>query len=172
MLVTNLIAESYAMAITLTLLLCSVFDKGLDSRSNSIMRNMLFINLALLMCTMGTWLVEGKPEYETLDYALTFGASALPFLMAVLYTEYTIYFISIKGPFYKRFLIIVKATCAAAVALNFVSIFNSMFFTCEGGVYGLGPYFWLDAMFPAYLIVPIIFLILRESKSLGKKNTV
>lgn len=170
MFMTNMIAEAYAMAITLTLLLCSVFDKGIDSRSNSIMRNMLFVNFALLLCTMGTWLAEGKPEYEALDYALTFGASALPFIMAVLYTEYTIYFISIKGPFYKRFLIIIKATCAAAMALNFVSIFNNMFFSCEGGVYSMGPYFWAEGLFPAYLITPVIILILRESRSLGRKN--
>jgi len=172
MITTNIVLESYALAVTVLLLLCSWGDDNRKERTDGLMHAMLWGNAALLICTIGALLVEGKPQFEALDYALTFGMSAFGFPIALGYTEYVVCLISEKGSVHPAFLWVMRAICILALVLNFISIFNHMYFVCEGAVYARGSLFWLNMLFSVLILGPDVVLVLIKHQYIGRSGTI
>lgn len=170
MILTNVVAELYAAIITLLLLICVSIDKSLDIKSNKYMKQMIYGNLSLLLFTIATWLLEGKPEMEALDYLCTFMAGSLGFLMAWLFTNYAEYLIQENDKPRRWVTTLVRVECIAAVAINFSSIFNHVFYSCEGSVYKLGPYAFINYLFPVIILGPEVVMILISSRRTGNKS--
>lgn len=164
---TNIILESYALLITVVLLLCSGFDSGRDDRSGKLMKAMLCCNVIFLLSTIGNLLCEGKPWLEAPAYIVTFIECSIGFPMALIYSEYVLDAIEQKSEVPSGFLVAMKIVCVAAVAVNFVSIFNNICFSCEGAIYARGPVFWLSQLSAAIMLVSNAVLVVVKRKSLG-----
>lgn len=167
---TNIGIQAFALAVTVILIFCDRFDKRGVDKSNRMMNAMLWINFMLLSCNIGSWIVEGKPQFTGVNYVLTFGASSLGFPMAAFYIKYIAYIISDSGG--NVCVKLVKAVtilCGLGLLLNFLSIFNHMYFSCEGGVYARGPIFWLNQSFSAFIILPALALIFLNWRYLNNR---
>ena len=169
MIQTNIILESYALLVTIVLLLCSSFDNSRDDRSGRLMKAMLWCNAAFLLSTIGNLYCEGKPWLEVPDYIVTFIECSVGFPMALIYSEYVVDAISQKGKVTPDFLMAMKIVCVAAVAVNFVSIFNNICFSCEGAVYARGPVFWLSQLSAAIMLFSNAVLVVIKRKALGNE---
>lgn len=150
------------------LILCNRLDKSWDSRLSRTMNAMLIVNTVMLVCCIVSRYLEGKAEYEALDCLFTCGRCGLAYLLVPFYTKYIQYSIGSRKSSLTRLVRIVIALSAFALALNVVSIFNHMYFSCEGGVYARGPLFLLNQVPAAAVLTLDSVMIVQNRKLLGK----
>ena len=171
MVIANISAESFALAVTLVLIVLSRFDRNKKTYSSRLISLILFVNALSLVSFIFTWVLEGKAQYETLDCIFTFLVNGLGFIMAGLYTEYIACAIGMKAKIPKWSFIVIEAVCVLAFLLNLISIFNGMYFSCPGAVYQRGPLFRGNQIFAALILIPDAIIILRHRKELGRRDT-
>ena len=153
----NLGIQSYSIAISIILLLCNGLGRG--GKISRIMDQMLWSNIALLSCYVSTILLEGHPNLEILDTVLTCGKCGLAYLIALFYTNYIVCTVGRKGRASALIVRIAIGACVVAMALNVLSIFNGMYFSCHGGFYARGPYFMLNQSIAALVLILDALLI-------------
>lgn len=167
---TNIIVEFFALVVTAILLFCTYFDSVQRNRLSLMMKLIMIGNMGLLLSCIATWVLEGNSEYEALNTVFTSFANGLGFPMAAFYTEYVSCSIGKHTAEPRRFAHIVEGICILAFALNFVSIFNGMYFSCSGGVYTRGPLFMLNQGFSAVILIPNIIIILKNYRQLERRE--
>ena len=169
---TNIIVESFALIVTLLLLLCSWLDRSAKTRMRFLMRAILILNIGLLAACIATWVLEGNAEYEGLNTVITAFANGLGFPMAGIYTEYVACSIGMHAAKPKKFALIIEGLCILAFALNLISIFNGMYYTCIGGIYRRGPLFILNQLSATLILAPNAVMVMKYSRKLGTGETV
>ncbi len=160
----------YSAVITILLLLCNSFDRRHETRPVKLMSALLWMNLALLVCCLVTWHLEGRPQYMAVNYLFTCGKCGLGYPMGAMYTLYVADNIRDHQPISAGLVYGILAVCFLAFALNVVSVFNKMYFSCEGGVYSRGPLFLLNEAFSVPVLVSDMYLLFRHRKVLGKRT--
>ena len=171
MIIANIAVESFALAVTLVLIVLSRFDRNRKTYSSRLISWILYVNALSLIAFIGTWVLEGKARYASADAVFTFLASGLGFIMAGLYTEYVAYTVGRNAKLPKWSFIVLEALCLLAFIMNFVSIFNGMYFSCAGGVYRRGPLFQVNQLFAALILIPNAVVIILHRRSLGLRET-
>ena len=164
-----LVAQVYSLLITLLLLLGSCADRSAD-KPGHIMRAILLTNAALLFCYIGSWLLDGRAEYEALNYALTLGKCGIGFPLAALYAEYVFLVAEEHGRTSGWFLHAIRTACAGAFFLVFLSAFNHMYFSCAGGHYVRGPLYLLNQGIAVAIIGAVALYILFCRVQFGWRN--
>jgi two-component system LytT family sensor kinase len=178
----NLISQFFCLTVTLALLICRHFDHDLRrERQSRLMNRMLQFNTALLICCILCALIEGRADLEPLLNILTFGRCGLGHPLAGLYAEYAICTICDATPKSERpqldtavkyVRIITCVSWGSALILNLISMGTPLIFSCFGGHYVRGSYFWLNQLLGATDVIPAIILLFLTRRALGKRRTI
>lgn len=160
----NILAETFALAVILLLLMSSVHDRAAHNRLYYLMNLMLVFQLIFLTCCIMAWAVEGKPKYNTWNIIFSSLSLTLPFLISIVYIRYIRQTVVICGRKPRGSIWPIQLVCTAAILLNIVSLWNHMYFRCENGVYTIGKYYMLNQMFSLLIYLPCLFYLWRNRR--------
>ncbi len=171
MFTTNFYIQCYALLITLLFLLCNCFDHWRKNHLHYFMTAMILADMLLLGCFIGAGLLEGKPSFAPLNLLLTAGKCGLGYLIVGFYTEYVRCIIQEKNRIQRYYILAIRILWITALALNFSSIFNHMYFSCVDGIYRRGPLFWINQVWVVPILLMLVGLILTNRHDLGRHNS-
>ena len=165
----NLAIQYYAIAITVLLLLCNRLDRDWKSERGRTMTAMLWGNCILIASFLGAEYFDGEVRYIVLVEVLTSVKCGFAFVLAAFYTQYITQTVSDKNQIPRGLERLIYGMCIFALALNGVSIYNHMFFSCEGAVYARGPLLWLNQCLALVILLLDVLLIASCRKALARR---
>lgn len=172
--IANLVELLFAIFVTVFLVFQIRNDNAWGSRANHMLHGMVLGNILLLSCCLLTWLMEGHAKFAGIDQVFTAGKCGLTYLIAGFYTEYLLCVASLRG-------LAPRSAGAESVKIrreaqvgwllngfgmlmNVLSVFNRMYFSCEGGVYHRGPLFLMNQTVGLLVISYDLWLIWMNRK--------
>lgn len=168
----NLGIQFFSLGIMLLLLLCNRWDKDWKSPQSRTMNALLWSNCVLILSFVGAWFLNGKAKYLPLILLLTFLKCGFAFVLAALYTRYIIQTVGGQGVIPRGFVRLIDGLCCLALALNGVSVWNGMYFTCVNGVYARGPLLWLNQLLALIILLMNVVLILLCRRTLTRQTEI
>ncbi len=167
MFAVNIAMQSFALVMTLFLLLCSWFDVNHGNiRLKQMMDCMLWTNVILLICFMGSWFLEGNIKYDNLHYLLTCGKCGVGYPFAIFYTIYILSSLPEKDSISKVIFKVIVAVCGIAFILNVVSIWTNWYYVIQDGHYERGRFFLMNQLTGVSVLILDSFLIYVNRKKL------
>lgn len=166
---TNTVCLGFAFIVVTILLWSNRFDSSQNGTKDHFMSSMLVTDMALLGCSIGGFLLEGRAGMAGLDYFMAFGSCGFGHPLAGLYTEYVISHIPDDGFVPKHTKTVIRTIWITALLLVLISTQNHMYFSCEGGIYTRGPHFILNQFFGVLELLPTLILILLNSRCMGRR---
>lgn len=164
------IVESFALIVTMMLLISYFVTQNKGDRRGFIFVAMLLTNAVALVCDLITWVLE-KPQYTLILYIANFLVFSLGYVMTGLFTAYLSCFISKRKCMERWFLPLIYSNCMLAILLVVVSLYNHMYFYVENGVLQYGKYTVFAVVYSLIIIILDMILVWLHRKELGVKNT-
>lgn len=162
----NISLETFGLCVTMLLLFCSINEYKNKAMGSGLMMAMLFVNAAVLLCDLFTFVLSGS-NYTVTLYILNSFVYILGYVMTALFTYYIFICISDKPPMFAH---VVSVLCLIASVLVVISLGNKMYFKFVDGIYVRGPYYWISQVFPIIIIALDMIVILIYRKKIGSGN--
>ncbi len=166
--------EIFAAVITTVLLIGCFFEKNLKSLTGKLLIAALAAHTAMMLCDAPIWLLlsNPSPEKTVAVKILTFFSDSFACVLISLYVYGLTSFVSERKKISYRFANALSVFCGVLVILCFVSVFNGMFIGYdEAGEDVPGAMNLLYQIYYACLLAATIFLVLKNCKILGLKDT-
>lgn len=172
MILTNICVQIFALLITILLLLCNQLDRAIRETASTLMNAMLIVNAILLISEIASWSAVGFPALGLINSIITFGDNSLGYVLAVIYTLYVAYTIADESLNMPSWMLgWIFGLCILGILLNFISIFNHMFFYYDGGSFVMGPLYHGNTILSALILAPLIIFILVHNSIIGLRSS-
>lgn len=171
----NRALEIYSLAVTMILLFWNYWDRKSQDRQNILLHEMLVCNAVLIASFLIVGFMNDHPGFHALHVFAVAVSFSFAFPLAGIYDEFVVEVINENLPAGQKANVkitnLVRSLCIIAVILNFVSMFNGMYFYIDSaGTYFRGSLFWLNQAFCIIIIIPIMIRILMHQKDLKQSN--
>lgn len=165
----NIIIEAYCLLITVSLQICNYMANRhiVKTKLHHILCTMLFVNGIIITAIIITVLIDGNENMSWLN-SLSEGICYIGgAVLTLLFGEYVIALTENKKKPNLAFVIFLRTACCSAAVLDFISIFNGMYFGTLNGYHIRGPFYLINQSWILCVMLAEFIFILSKRKIIG-----
>lgn len=171
----NIALESFAMVISLIMIISLLLNNTNNTRLNKLFIWALAINGIVLLSDMINWCMEGSSSAyaHQISWVANLCVITLCLPETAIYNDYLVTYISTKANVSRKIINVMYVLYGVFLIATFVAQLNGMcFYIDENNYYCRGSLFWLPYVMPSVGMLFAFILIIRYRRKLGIKDSI